>query len=94
MEQVNMTNATIQQLQQDESYIRIAQRYPHIAKKLVIFWGSEFCEPYLDSLFTETRNNTRSGFPPDDMMALLKLRLLHETLFKFERKQDVWTFPH
>ncbi|MBD3634562.1 MAG: hypothetical protein HUJ23_06625 [Methylophaga sp.] len=60
----------------------------------MIFWGSEFCEPYLDSLFTETRSGTRRGFPPDDMLALLNIRLLHEEQYEFERKQDVWTYPH
>ncbi len=89
-----MTNAKIQQLKQDKSYIRISQHYPHIGKKLLIFWGSEFCEPYLDSLFTDTRSGTRRGFPPEDMQALLKLRQLHETLFEFEREHDVWTYPH
>lgn len=89
-----MSNPKIQQLEEHESYIRIAKKYPHIAKKLIIFWGSEFCEPYLDSLFTETRSGTRSGFPPDDMKALLNIRLLHEELFEFERKQDIWTYPH
>ncbi|MED5509142.1 MAG: hypothetical protein VX841_02505 [Pseudomonadota bacterium] len=89
-----MTNENLEKLKQDESYLKISQKYPHIAKKLLIFWGSEFCEPYLDSLFTETRSGTRRGFPPDDMLALLNIRLLHEEQYEFERKQDVWTYPH
>lgn len=89
-----MTNENLEQLKQDESYLKISQKYPHIAKKLLIFWGSEFCEPYLDSLFTETRSGTRRGFPPEDMLALLNIRLLHEKQYEFERKEDVWTYPH
>lgn len=87
-----MSDPKIQQLEEDEAYKEISQKYPHIAKKLIIFWGSEFCEPYLDSLFIDTRSGTRRGFPPEDILLLLKIRILHETLFELDRKTDVWTY--
>lgn len=82
------------QLEQNEAYIEIARKYPHIGKKIDVFWGSEFFEPYIDSLFTETRNGSRKGFPMADVMQLLNLRLLHESQFDFKRQKDVWDYSH
>ncbi|WP_297811028.1 hypothetical protein [uncultured Methylophaga sp.] len=77
-------------LEENDTYIEIARKYPHIGKKIDAFWGSEFFEPYIDSLFTETRDGQRKGFPMADVMALLSLRLLHESEFDIKRSRDVW----
>ncbi len=81
-------------LEDNDAYIQISRQFPHIGKKIDAFWGSEFFEPYIDSLFTETRDGQRKGFPMTDVMALLNLRLLHESLFDIERHKDVWDYSH
>jgi len=80
------------ELGESEEFNTITERYPHIAHKIDIFWGSDYCVPYIESLFTETRNGTRKGFPYDDILLLLKLKIVHETQFKLHVKNDVWDF--
>ncbi len=52
-------------------------RYPHVAAKVVAYWGTEACLPYLDSLLTDDRGG-RQGFPFDAMQELTLLKELHQ----------------
>ncbi|WP_438969827.1 hypothetical protein [Methylophaga sp.] len=79
------------ELGDNEKFQTIAERYPHIAKKIDLFWGCELCVPYIESLFTETRGGTRKGFPYEDILILLDIKIEHEEQFGFHlNKTDVW----
>lgn len=50
---------------------------PHVARRLLILWGTrEFCD-YTDWLFTDTRNGTRRGFPVEVLASLYKITRAH-----------------
>ena len=51
---------------------------PHFERihvRIVALWGSKDCREYRNTLLTDTRNGTRSGFPPHIAKELF--RLLH-----------------
>lgn len=53
------------------------KQFPHITSKIQALWGNIELQRYFDKLFSDTRQNTRKGFPTDAAKALIKLTNLH-----------------
>ncbi len=67
----------------------INQAYPHIGKKLDLFWGCPEFNATMEHLQTDTRGGTRAGFPGPVLNALFMLAMEHEEAFpKLLGKQD------
>lgn len=64
----------------DDKFLMIAARFPHIARNLRAKWGSRAFRDYVDGLFIDTRGG-RQGFPSEILFALFDLRERHEKEF-------------
>lgn len=72
---------------QGEGICSIEARYPHIAAKMIAYWGGKQFLPYLNSLLIDDRGD-RDGFAFD---ALLEMQMLKEVhLDAFPHHAD-WT---
>jgi len=58
----------------------IEQRFPQIAKKLILVWPSEACAAYLNNLIVTKR--PREGFPPEVLDDLLMLYSTNDMLLR------------
>ena len=58
----------------------IEQRFPQIAKKLILVWPSEACAAYLNNLIVTKR--PREGFPPEVLDDLLMLYSMNDMLLR------------
>lgn len=56
-------------IENNEYYILVNTRFPHIGEKLRLLYGYPEFYSYIDKLFTDTRQ----GFPKEITNALLKL---------------------
>ena len=65
-------------LDQNESFQTIAARFPRIAKRLRLAWGSKEFRRYVDELLNDTRGGKRQGFPPEVLFALYKVVEEHD----------------
>lgn len=52
-----------------------------ISHRIDALWGTDTCRTYLLELITDTRGNSRQGFPREIMTYLLKLIERHDTEF-------------
>ena len=68
-------------LHENENFILVNKTFPHIGEKILWTWGHDECSKYLNSLFTDSRDGKRQGFPPEIAKALFKLASLHDELF-------------
>lgn len=65
--------------------------FPHVAHRVTLFWGQPEGRPYLNSLISETRGETRQGFPNHFFPTILKLIEVHDKEHpKFIPKKDLW----
>lgn len=62
-------------------YLQISTKYPHIAKKIVLLWGSYDMDEYFRNLLFDTRNVTREGFPVKDALCICELYKIHKQKF-------------
>lgn len=53
------------------------KNFPHITSKIVALWGTVELHNYFEKLFSDTRGDTRKGFPSTAARALLALTNLH-----------------
>jgi hypothetical protein len=53
------------------------KNFPHITSKIVALWGTVELHKYLEKLFSDTRGDTREGFPSTAARALLALTNMH-----------------
>jgi hypothetical protein len=67
-------------LDQDVRFQFINQRYPHIGKKLLALWKTEWIGDYFKELIGDTPGSSRSGLPKDILAALEELRAAHPKL--------------
>lgn len=65
-------------LDQSDSYKTIDARFPRIAKRLRLAWGSKEFRHYVDQLLNDTRGGKRQGFPPEVLFALHKIIEEHD----------------
>jgi hypothetical protein len=62
----------------DPSYTSaIEKRFPHIAEKLSLMWGTPDFSEFLNKLMIDDRGN-RQGFPPEVIDEMLFLHLVHD----------------
>lgn len=67
-------------LDQDVRFQFISQRYPHIGKKLLSLWETQWIGDYFKELLGETPGSSRSAFPKDIVAVLEELRSTHPKL--------------
>jgi len=86
---------SLQVLQNIDHFNIINTRFPHIGKKITLLWGYKEFVVYMNTLLTETRGDTRQGFPPNVGSALLNLLHIHDTLYPQHMiKTDKWGFSY
>ena len=61
--------------------------FERIHNRIVALWGTQECRDYINTLLTDTRGGTRSGFPP--VIAKELFRLLHQHDLEFHRFSKV-----
>ena len=78
-------------LADNENFLLVNEQFPHISHKLELLWGHKECADFLHSLFHDTRDGQRQGFPKPVASALFKLMTLHDELFPPKSlKTDIW----
>jgi hypothetical protein len=70
----------------------INEAFPHIGKKLKLFWGCPEFNAFIDELQTDTRGGTRAGFPGPVLNALFMLAMEHEVAYPnlISKQGDQW----
>lgn len=78
-------------IEQNKDFILINESFPHIGKKLQLFWGYPEFVALMDDLQQNKRGEPRQGFPMDIARALNNLDSEHSLVFpKLARKNDLW----
>jgi len=79
-------------IEDNKNFVVINEAFPHIGRKLKLFWGCPEFNTFMNDLQTDTRGGTRAGFPGPVLNALFMLGLEHEESFpQLVRKQaDQW----
>ena len=70
----------------------INEAFPHIGRKLKLFWGCPEFNTFIDELQTDTRGGTRTGFPGPVLNALFMLATDHDGVFPnlLSEQTDQW----
>lgn len=75
----------------NDNFKLINAAFPHIGKKLQLFWGHPEFVALMDELQQNKRGAKRQGFPMDIARALNDLDSDHSLAFpKLTRKSDIW----
>ncbi len=79
-------------IENNKNFAVINEAYPHLGRKLKLFWGCPEFNVLINELQTDTRGGSRAGFPGTVLNALFMLALEHEEAFpQLVRKQaDQW----
>ena len=77
-------------LDTNESFKLVAERFPHISKKIEVTWGHKECSEFINRLLTDSRDGKRQGFPPEVGKALFKLMALHDELYPLATASCNW----
>jgi hypothetical protein len=56
----------------------IEKRFPHVAQKIVLMWGTPDFSEFLNKLMIDDRGD-RSGFPPEVIDEMLFLHAINDT---------------
>jgi hypothetical protein len=78
----------------DDALQSIDLKFPHIAKKMRLFWGDVAFKSYLDVLLIDNRGG-RQGFPERVMKAILYLQGIHNEAFPQYNPPEIqgkWAF--
>lgn len=69
----------------------VNESFPHIGKKIRLFWGYPEFVVLMDDLQQNKRGEPRQGFPIDIARALNNLDSEHSFAFpELTRKSDIW----
>jgi hypothetical protein len=69
----------------------VTASFPHIGKKIRLFWGYPEFVALMDELQQNKRGEPRQGFPVDIARALNNLDSTHCLVFPgLARKSDIW----
>jgi len=81
------------ELAENENFIIVNERFPHIGKKLAAMWDSQAFSDFINGLFHDSRGGTRQGFPKEISVALFRLMQEHDRLFPdlAYQAQDIWS---
>lgn len=78
-------------IEHNENFVLINESFPHIGKKLLLFWGQPEFVALMDDLQQNKRGEKRRGFPLDIARALNNLDSEHSAAFPaLARKEDNW----
>jgi len=78
-------------LEDNPDFNLIDESFPHLGKKLKLFWGHPEFVALMDDLQHDKTRGQRKGFPIDILLALNSLDSEHSHAFpKLARKTDVW----
>ena len=74
------------------NYQVINEAFPHIGRKLKLFWGCPEFNMLMDELQTDNRGGKRAGFPGPVLNALFMLAMEHESAFPHltPKQSDQW----
>lgn len=74
-----------------ENFKLIDASFPHVGKKLKLFWGYPEFNAFMDDLQHDTRGGQRKGFSLSILLALHNLDSEHARTFpNLVRKSDIW----
>lgn len=75
-----------------DEYKLILDKYPHIADKLNLAWGYPEFPLVVNRLLTDTRDDTRQGFPPEIGQALMRILALYYQKFPHRNinSSNIW----
>ncbi len=74
----------------DQNIQVVEQHFPQIAKALKLLWGYPQAAIYVTKLLADTRDNTRQGFSPKVLTALLSIQEKHAGLVKEDFQASAW----
>ena len=78
-------------IEHNKNFILIDAAFPHIGKKIRLFWGNPEFVALMDELQQNKRGAPRQGFPIDLARALDDLDSEHGLAFpELARKCDMW----
>lgn len=68
--------------QLEPDYQLLQDKFPHIAKALLLMRGYPESSLYITRLLEDSRGGVRVGFPPEVLTALFNIQEAHEKLVK------------
>jgi hypothetical protein len=79
-------------IEDNPHYKVINAAFPHLGRKLKLFWGCPEFNVLMDELQTDTRGGKRAGFPGPVLNALFILAMEHEVAFPqlLGKQTDQW----
>jgi len=82
-------------IETNKNFMVINEAFPHIGRKLKLFWGCPEFNTLLNEMQTDTRGGTRAGFPGPVLNALFMLSMEHEAAFPdlISKQSDHWIAP-
>lgn len=86
MSHPNHLQAVMQKLLADhgEYYPHLLeQRFPHILKRIIAYWGKPEMDGYLDSLMAPPQAGAK-GFPQEAIFEIVEIQAVHRAMFRCE----------
>ena len=71
----------VKSLENNDNFLVIKDRFPHIAKNIVLFAGHEEFNDYMNNLMMDSRDGHREGFPKEVSSSIFKLSIYHDGFF-------------
>ena len=65
--------------------------YPHIAKSIVLFWGSVDFYEYFTNLMISDRNQDRAGFSDEVSLEIFHIKSIHDSAFPTIAMNKMWS---
>lgn len=77
---------------ENKDYKVICAAFPHVGKRLAVFWGEPEFTALVDDLQHNRRGENRTGFPADVLFAIESLVSEHDRVYpKLARREvDLW----
>jgi hypothetical protein len=76
-------------IEDSKNYQLVNAAFPHIGKKIKLFWGYPEFVTMMLQLQTDTRGGKRQGFPGDVLFALMDLEEKHDIEFPHLKRQII-----
>jgi hypothetical protein len=76
---------------QTKEFDVISIKYPHIAKKIMLLWGSYDMHQYFLNLLYDTRDGKRQGFPVHDYLCIIRICNIHRKNFPKIFKVNIYS---
>jgi hypothetical protein len=76
-------------IEDNKNYQAVNAAFPHIGKKIKLFWGYPEFVTMMLALQQDSRGGTRKGFPGDVLFALMGLEEDHDLEFPHLKRQII-----